>query len=224
MNKKRTYSKEQEIEQLLKKFYSGTIAPDELQTLYAYFMPNHPVADTLKKHVAVVQPLAIMHSRLASGHSSPAKTTGAKTIHTYTWKHIATAVAAIAAIVLLIMLPTLGSNPTNTTLPMPQYTYIAQAETPKTMALPIPEPEHSPAKHTKPTTPTPQPDTLTTPILNTDTNHNNHEMLCTTQPETTNTTPLERYNDHTKWEIYCSDSCSSEYLNNTLANALYATI
>ena len=223
MEKERMNNDEQMIEKLLDKFYSGTIEPHELQSLYAYFLAAKPVAEQFRKHVPVLRPLAIMHSRIAN--TDAATTNYAKRPKRYALSPIATiGWAAAVAVVLILLLPTfIGNNPVS---PNGQ---IAEAPMPipvdEIIQRQMPEDIHY-AKPAKSMTGQTRSAHLT--IYNDDicadtfdnATYATDEMMCMDQNENNKTTPLERYNDPDKWVMYCNNNCSANELSQTLAAAL----
>lgn len=230
MEKERMNNDEQMIEKLLDKFYSGTIEPHELQSLYAYFLAAKPVAEQFRMHVPVLRPLAIMHSRIAN--TDAATTNYAKRPKRYALLPIATiGWAAAVAVVLILLLPTfIGNNP------VPPNGQIAEA----TMPIPVdeiiqrqmPEDIHY-AKPAKSMTKQTRSADLT--IYNNDicadtydnATYTTNAAICMAEDTETNKTDniadtalAIPYNNHKEWVIYCNNSCSSLELNNIVATTL----
>ena len=223
MNEKIKNGDERMIEELLKKFYSGTIEPDELRMLYAYFLQATPVAGRFQEHVPVVRPLAMMYTRLATGRTANAEPKKARHWHSHTWARIAATGWAAAAVLLLLLLPKTNAD---APLPMLEQTYMAEATIPKAVADYIAKAGHTAEEYAAAASTVPKPITSHTETdlePNAEPAHDGEEMMCMAGHEAAETTPLERYNNHEDWEIYCNNGCSSEDLNEILADVLYAS-
>lgn len=235
MNKKRENNDRQAIEKLLAEFYSGTIEPDELQRLYAYFLHTRPIPAELQEHVPIIRPLAMMHSRMAASNTTTAKPKTQKHYAPYRSTAVAAAAWAVLAMLVLALWPEKSINDALNTPMVGRQTLIAKAAMDEMKHMPLPQSQTSTPENRVPTThniikkqpaaQTPKPREYE--HINMPPTHTTNAAICMAEDTETNKTDniadtalAIPYNNHKEWVIYCNNSCSSLELNNIVATTL----
>ncbi|MBR5830995.1 MAG: hypothetical protein IKY79_00095 [Bacteroidales bacterium] len=222
----------EEIEKLLKRFYAASLSPDEMHSLYTYFLHTNPLPDRFKNDAPLVQAFAIRYfcqkergaldSKIDQWYENEKTATRSAKIISLSrtaMKRIVAVAACVAAVVVGLWQLRINSVliPNTPEALQPSPTILVAQTTDKPATITDNEIKNKPTteQNTMPTTATPQPDIIATapieqehiPVLLTEAETQieiEQNFVADTAYMIADAEPI--YNN---LEMYCSTRCSS---------------
>ncbi len=169
----------EEIEKLLKRFYAASLSPDEMHSLYTYFLHTNPLPDRFKNDAPLVQAFAIryfcqkergaLESKIDQWYENEKTATRSAKIISLSrtaMKRIVAVAACVAAVVVGLWQLRINSVliPNTPEALQPSPTILATQTTDKPATITDNEIKNKPTaeQNTMPTTAIPQPDIIAT--------------------------------------------------------------